>query len=289
MNRAKKFRLESPTAAAAILNGRMSIGSGDTLAKLPPEIQASILAEATSGAKLKKRINEALREWRTANPVALPEGRFNVIVSDPAWPVDDVPYLTDRIDEIETDHRIWLAEKAADDCYLFLWTTSANLPVALKLIESLGWKYAFPMTWHKSSGHKHPNRPTYTGEYIIVATQGSPQFTDTRGFQTVFYATQGKHSEKPDEFYQMIKRATAGPRLELHARRPHDGFVPYGDEIDRSKQTGSPSLVPEPIRVDPLWISSTIKLRNEKIDLPSYSAFLKQFRRLHNQTTSNID
>jgi very-short-patch-repair endonuclease len=80
VNRAKKFRLESPATAAAILNGRMSIGSGDTLNKLPPEIQLAILAEPISGPKLKKRINEALREWRHANPVALPEGRFGVIL-----------------------------------------------------------------------------------------------------------------------------------------------------------------------------------------------------------------
>jgi N6-adenosine-specific RNA methylase IME4 len=270
VNRAKKFRLESPTAAAAILRGRMSIGSGDTLTKLPPEIQAAILAESTSGSKLKKRINEALREWRTANPVTMPEGRFKVILSDPPWPGDDLPYLMDRFDQIDRDHRSWLPQKAADDCFLFLWTTQANLPFAMQMIKGWGWNYSFTMVWKKGHGHKHPQRPMYDCEFVIVATKGSPQFVDTRGLRTCFQGERRTHSEKPDEFYEMIKRATAGPRLELHTRRPHDGFEAHGYEMELFK----PSESAVPIREIRISKKSLLPFRSSSIDIPHFENWL---------------
>jgi len=243
VDRALKIKRKSAIVADAVANGRIpSIRVADRFCELPLSVQQTVLAKGSRGPALKKEIQTAFRDWKKAQPVLLPEGLFSVIVADPPWPVDKTPYPTMRHDEIEDELRRLLEEKAADDCYLFLWTTQANLPSAFQLIERLSWAYKFKMTWHKANGPQNPSGPMYNDEPVIVATKGSPSFTDIRRFKTCFEGKQRRHSEKPDEFFAMIKRVTAGPRLELFARRPHDGFEPHGNEIDWSERTESPSV-----------------------------------------------
>jgi N6-adenosine-specific RNA methylase IME4 len=47
----------------------------------------------------------------------------------------------------------------------------------------------------------------------------------------VVIAPVGAHSEKPDEVYRRIERLYGGPRLELFARKPRDGWTTWGDEL----------------------------------------------------------
>jgi N6-adenosine-specific RNA methylase IME4 len=105
------------------------------------------------------------------------------------------------------------------------------------MIEGWGWRYETTMVWHKIGGHQSPNRPQYNLEFIVVASRGSPQYADIRDFLACFNAYRRDHSRKPEEFFETLRRVTAGPRLELFARRPHDGFEPHGDEIDWSTGT----------------------------------------------------
>jgi N6-adenosine-specific RNA methylase IME4 len=147
------------------------------------------------------------------------------------------------VPEIKQEISPILDEKAADHCTMFLWTTQAHLPDSLRMIEEWGWQYICTMVWHKTGGHKHPDRPSYNCEFAVVATKGSPKFVDTRRFPACFYGERREHSRKPDEFYEMIARVTAGPRLELFARRPHQGFEPHGDEIDWSTPTDSQTAI----------------------------------------------
>jgi len=39
------------------------------------------------------------------------------------------------------------------------------------------------------------------------------------------------HSRKPDEFYDLVKRVTPGPRVDMFSREPRDGFVQCGNEV----------------------------------------------------------
>ena len=38
------------------------------------------------------------------------------------------------------------------------------------------------------------------------------------------------HSQKPDEFYEIIERLYDGPYLELFARRPRAGWTSFGND-----------------------------------------------------------
>ena len=42
-----------------------------------------------------------------------------------------------------------------------------------------------------------------------------------------------EHSRKPEEFYETVRRVTAGPRLDVFSREKHNGFTQYGNETDK--------------------------------------------------------
>ena len=232
VERARAVHRRSTIVAEAVANGRIpSMRCATTLSELPEDVQRSVLAGDSSGPALKKKINTASREWKKAQPIVLPQGRFEVIVADPPWPVDKTPYVTMSVSEIEADLQRHLEEKAADDCNFFLWTTQAHLRDALSITQRLGWTDKFVMSWRKNNGPQNPLGPMYTEEFVVVASRGSPSFIDTKDFKTGFYGRKRAHSEKPDEFYRTIARVTRGPRLELYTRKRHEGFEAHGNEI----------------------------------------------------------
>ena len=46
----------------------------------------------------------------------------------------------------------------------------------------------------------------------------------------VFFAERGRHSEKPVVAYQLIEKMSPGPRLEMFARDPRDGWDVWGND-----------------------------------------------------------
>ena len=40
-----------------------------------------------------------------------------------------------------------------------------------------------------------------------------------------------RHSEKPSLFYEILKNNTKEPRIDIFARRKHDGFDSWGLEV----------------------------------------------------------
>jgi len=165
------------------------------------------------------------------------EGVYDVIVIDPPWAMQkierdvrpnqsefDYPTMTES--ELET-----LEIPCADDCHVWVWTTHKFLPMALRLIESWGMKYVCTMVWHKPGGFQPMGLPQYNCEFSLYARKGTPEFIDTKAFPVCFQAPRGAHSEKPDEFYSVVRRVTAGRRLDMFSRRAIDGFVAWGEEV----------------------------------------------------------
>jgi N6-adenosine-specific RNA methylase IME4 len=60
---------------------------------------------------------------------------------------------------------------------------------------------------------------------------------------TLFEWPRGRHSEKPQEFYDLVERLSPEPRLEMYARCPRDGWDVWGLEAD-----GSVAREPRPPR-----------------------------------------
>ena len=122
---------------------------------------------------------------------------------------------------------------AGKDCHLFLWTTCKHLFAAGRLLKSWQFKYICPFVWHKKGGFQPFGLPQYNCEFALYARRGSPKFVELSDFKLCFEAERRAHSRKPEFFYDMVKRVTRAPRIDMFAREKHDGFTSWGNESEK--------------------------------------------------------
>ena len=207
------------------------------------------LEEVATGRKTMSRVIQEVAcetqrikvEAIAAKSVGTPDGPFDVLVIDPPWPMErikrecrpnqtaSVDYPTMTLAAIE-GLGAKIGEHATADCHLWLWTTHRFLPDAFRILEAWGFRYVCTFVWHKPGGFQVVGLPQYNCEFALYARKGSPVFIDTKALSTCFDAPRGKHSEKPEEFYAMVRRVTAGRRLDMFNRRPIEGFDAWGKE-----------------------------------------------------------
>ena len=169
-------------------------------------------------------------------------GRFATVVIDPPWqlttqrPViraigsglgNPLPYPAMKLEEIKA---LDVEATLADDAFLFTWVASRFLPGALECVEAWGCEFWLVMTWVKGGGPQYPGSPCFNSETCIVARRGSPKFTSCKAFNIANAWPRREHSEKPEEFYDLLRRVTPAPRLDIFARRAIGGFVSWGNE-----------------------------------------------------------
>lgn len=207
---------KSPEKAAAILSGDKSI--------------ADVRREEKREEIIDRLESVAAIEAKTTS------GVFDVIVIDPPWAMQKIERDV-RPNQAEFDYPTMsegelgaLEIPAADDCHVWVWTTHKFLPMTLRLLDAWGMKYVATFVWHKPGGFQPIGLPQYNCEFAIYARIGTPEFVDTKAFNTCFNAPRGGHSEKPEEFYDVVRRVTAGRRLDMFNRRAIDGFEVWGKE-----------------------------------------------------------
>ena len=196
--------------------------------------------EITTASVLRLAAN-ATREGKIAEArareTALPDGTYDVIVIDPPWPVEKIerdvrPNQSARLDyptmtEAELEA---LAIPTAADSHVWLWTTQRFVPMAFRLLERWGFRYVCTFVWHKPGGFQPIGLPQFNCEFALYARKGTPLFANTKAFPTCFEAPRGQHGEKPDKFYDLLRRVTAGRRLDMFNRRPIEGFTGWGNQ-----------------------------------------------------------
>jgi N6-adenosine-specific RNA methylase IME4 len=128
-----------------------------------------------------------------------------------------------------------VAELAADDCHLWLWTTNQFLDEGFDVMRSWGFKYLAPIHWIKPSG---------LGNYFIHRTQTCLfgyrrfcKFEKSRYLPNIIEAPARAHSAKPEATYSFIESISAAPRIELFARpwtplfQGRIGWHVWGNEV----------------------------------------------------------
>ena len=169
-------------------------------------------------------------------------GRYATVVVDPPWPLaimrGDVPgkwkaawtgieYDKMSLEDIST---LPIQSVLSDNARLFIWTTNRFLKDALCLIDDWGCDYSFTMTWVKNRGPQLPQSPCFNSEFCIVGKRGVIAWQDTKAFRTANYWDWCGGSVKPEGFYDLLRRVTPGPRLDVFGRRRIAGFDSWGNE-----------------------------------------------------------
>jgi N6-adenosine-specific RNA methylase IME4 len=128
-----------------------------------------------------------------------------------------------------------LRPPATDNAVLFLWAVNCLLPEVLELISAWGFTYKTNLVWVKPSiglGYWARNRH----ELLLFATRGQIDLPEPgQAPDSVIEAERGRHSQKPEQAYQLIE--TAYPhlsKLELFARgTPRPGWQTWGNQADQ--------------------------------------------------------
>lgn len=159
---------------------------------------------------------------------------FGTIYADPPWPYENTTsrgaaenhYRTMRVDTIAA---LPVAKLAPAEAHLHLWTTNGFLFEAKQIIEAWGFSYKSCLIWVKPQlGNGNYWRVSH--EFLLLGVRGTLTFTD-KAQQSWIYAERGQHSVKPPIFRKLIERVSPGPRLELFARTPVEGWTVWGDEV----------------------------------------------------------
>jgi N6-adenosine-specific RNA methylase IME4 len=222
------------------------------IAAVPEEVFEAYIAEGkekesheltTSGlrtsAKFARRDEQA--EEIKAEPAALPEGPFRVIVADPPWPyalrrptVNDARGYPDYAGMALADiEALPIQDLAADDAVLWLWTTNAFLKEGFNVLEAWGFKYRTTLTWVKNRIGLGDWLRGQT-EHCLFASRGKPVIT-LKAQSTALVADVLDHSRKPDQFYALVESLCPTPpsgKIDIFARQPREGWRVWGHEVN---------------------------------------------------------
>jgi hypothetical protein len=92
---------------------------------------------------------------------------------------------------------------------------------------------------------------------------------------TWFAAPRGPagHSSKPEAFYEIVRRASPGPRLEMFARGGRSGFTVWGAEASAGPSTGPEDAIAGDGRAG-LAVDCAVAYRASRLDQPGLANVL---------------
>lgn len=190
----------------------------------------------------------------------LEPGKYGAIYADPPWHFQawagarksgagiqcraTKPAYTTMIDEDLA--ALPIAELAAPDCVLILWTCWPMLECTFPILSAWGFKYrTCAFNWTKANASQvemfRDDIEPWMGlgywtrantEPCLLATRGSPKRIGADVRQAIIEPKR-EHSRKPDGMYGRIERLVAGPYCELFARTTRPGWDSWGNEVGK--------------------------------------------------------
>lgn len=132
---------------------------------------------------------------------------------------------------------------SAEKCHLYLWVLNQHVDWGYILAKEWGFVPQQMLTWRKPG--LGTGRFQCNTESVLVCRKGGPvdnAFGPTRG--TGFDWPRGRHSEKPNEFFDLVRRCSPGPYLEMFARSVRPGWDGFGDQYEGESVILSPRRPP---------------------------------------------
>lgn len=168
---------------------------------------------------------------------------FRVICADPPWSFGDKLPGAGR--GAEKHYAVMSVEDICDfavppsepDALLFMWRVSSQVEEAMRVIRAWGFKPHSEIVWEKLTSTGKPffgmgRIVRGAHETCIIATKGRTPKVADKAVRSRFAAPAGRHSEKPEAFYDLVERLIpGGPYCELFARRVRPGWTCLGNEV----------------------------------------------------------
>lgn len=170
---------------------------------------------------------------------------FRVVVADPPWLFRDSLPGRGR-GSVKHYHCLSVPQLMsfnlpvlAPDCVLFMWRVASMQQEALDIVRAWGFVLKTELVWKKRT--KTDKRHFGMGRIVraehetcLVATRGriKPRIHNVR---STFEARVGRHSKKPEEFFDIVESLFDGPYVELFARRHRPGWTCLGNEISEEQ------------------------------------------------------
>jgi N6-adenosine-specific RNA methylase IME4 len=140
-----------------------------------------------------------------------------------------------------------VAELAADDCVLFMWTTWPLMRKSFEVIDAWGFTYkTCAFDWMKADVSTLDLFPDpkdvemklgywtrSNSEPCLLATRGSPKRVDA-GVRMGIIEPARQHSRKPACVYERIEKLMGDvTRIELFGRHKRPGWLTWGNDTTR--------------------------------------------------------
>ncbi len=177
--------------------------------------------------------------------------KFASILADPPWRFGNTASRASAENHYPTMPtrqliRMPVEDWAANDAVLWLWTTDAHLPDALQVMAAWGFAYKQTVTWvkQKQGGPLQIGLGNYLRhchELLLLGTRGKPVRLRA-DLPSVIIAPRGEHSAKPIQMHSLAMAFSAGPYLEIFARRQVQGWHAAGNEVNW-QQEGNQNVV----------------------------------------------
>lgn len=201
------------------------------------EISTKDVAKMAARRPVKRQVSQevGVSQEIVSSLDALEGRKFGTILADPPWRYGNQAtraatnnhYDTMSVDEL---CQLPIAEMAADDGHLHLWTTNAFLPEAFNVIDAWGFEYRSCFVWVKPQmGIGNYWRVSH--EFLLLGIRGNAKSFSNHSLKSWGQFDRGKHSAKPEEVRGLIEQASPGPYLELFGRSAVNGWTVFGNQI----------------------------------------------------------
>lgn len=169
---------------------------------------------------------------------------YRTVVADPPWQPKMAitnggapkasPQL--RYDTLSVPEIIALRPRLADQAHVYIWGVTQHVDWSYEVARAWDAEPIILLTWKKPG--VGTGRFQCNTEHVLVARkgdrignpfgQGGRHAPATNG--TLFEWPRGRHSAKPQEFFDLVERLSPSPRLEMYARGPREGWAVWGNQ-----------------------------------------------------------
>ncbi len=172
---------------------------------------------------------------------------YSTIVADPPWRYRTTDTTTTAKTGMAADDQystldnagimgLPVADLAAPDAHLYLWTTNPKLygerkrgeVGPLEIMEAWGFRYITLLTWLKKGAMGMGFYFRGETEHVLFGIRGNAPIPADKRERNWFEAQKRGHSQKPASFFDLVERVSPGPYVELFARQPRLGWDAWG-------------------------------------------------------------